>query len=285
MKIPQSKVKIRQCKMLATTMRAFNGGKPERVIHVEVPIEIFVGPELLAEPSFGVLFPFGKEAINTIAGREENERRGLDMTARGHVSTLNVQIIDTAPVADRDSNIAFDLVDVGVKGRPKLAIDELGNAILHTKLRAWFRTEAVARLGGYVDGEVWIRADAFAPLVDGSNTREGTGGPNPGPGLSVGTQVTGRTSKRSGGKKSADDQPLGRYDEEVSGLVVRVEEVAIFAAESVAKVKGFSFEQVLNAAKGSARLSATPGTKVVVVTAADVEAVGEELSAAAGNAH
>lgn len=156
MKFNKTKVTIKPFKVLSTTMAAVNGGEPQHVMKVEIPIEVAVDKKLLKDKEFNVLFPFADEAIKVIAAREGEEQRGLDLKSRGSIEPINVRLWDAVP----SEKPAFEFNGASVRGAATLKVDEKGEGVLCSKINVLATKEQLGNLGPYVKGEILIESEA-----------------------------------------------------------------------------------------------------------------------------
>ncbi len=272
MKLTHAKMRLRKTSLISSTMQSKDGGAPERVVLVELPVEVEVSKEVSKDKTFVHLFPFAKEAMDLIAGRNEDERRGLDQVGRGHVPEMNVTICDTPPLDDVAPRVVFTINQVRVKGRPKLAIDEKGDGILHMKIRGYFSLNDVAQLGPYIDGDAWISTLPVQEVI-AATTAPATG------------SKPSKKSTRTREAGSVDSKSLGEHDRIVDGVRIEVTPKAILLAEQAAATGKFNLEQLINSARSSVLLSAEKGKNHVKVMDVDVEEVIAALNEGAEVQH
>lgn len=276
MELKHAKARIRPCRIVSSTMRGRPGGlPPERVVLVELPLEIVADAHVVKDETVRYLFPFADEVIKTIAGREEGDRRGADFLGRGHVADHNLTIHDVDVDDTTGRAPAFKSV-VSFRGRIKLGIDELGEAVLHTKVRGYLTSDEVANLGAYVDADVWASLSMHLPLFDATEKPTEIVDGQPAPERPKAPKPT--TAKRKG-KTAAD--ALGPHDVVVDGKTLVIGKKEVLRAEGAAlNSKGrYSAEQVFAAARSTARLSAEPGADRIVVTASDIDDAIDALDA------
>lgn len=144
--------RIRHAQFLRTGMAATGGGEPQHVTHVLIPLEVEADRALLTAEPWSHMFPFALEAASRIAGREAEDRRGLDMTARGDVQDLSVEVWETGPA----ETPAFSFPLAKVKGRPRLRIAEDGESWIDIKVIAPLTSAELAKLGPYTDGDCFV---------------------------------------------------------------------------------------------------------------------------------
>lgn len=264
MKMTHCPVKIRASKMVTARPMSIDGNEPVTMVSVEIPVEIVVDKALAKDRDFTHLFPFGKEAIDTIAGREDDEKRGLDMTARGDVGDMNIALFDTPLLDDVDPAPKFTFNPAEVKGKAKLAIDEDGNGVLKMKIQVWMTQDRVGLLGPYIDGDIYISAtDVNQSLFSAESDAPVTKPPK-----------TSTTKKRDA--TGVDSKSLGKHDAIIDGKRIEVEPKAAALAEEAADAV-ISTEQILQSARSSVLLSADPKSNRIKVTVTDVEEVIESL--------
>ena len=100
MKVQKLEARIRGLQVVKTQKQAFNGGPITDGAVCIVPLEVKATKELLGAQPWSQLFPFALEQMQTIAGREASDKRGLDLVARGNLAEFNVEIFDGAMGTD-----------------------------------------------------------------------------------------------------------------------------------------------------------------------------------------
>lgn len=174
MKVQKLEARIRGLSVVKTQKAAFNGGTISDGAVCIVPLEVKATKELLTTAPWSQLFPFAIEQMQTIAGREDIEKRGLDLVARGNLAEFNVEIFDGAMGTDAE----FQWSLATCRGKPKLAINEKGDGTLHLKMRALMPKESMAELTIFTDADVFVSLEATQaelPLSAKEDEGEGEG--------------------------------------------------------------------------------------------------------------
>lgn len=152
MLIHKLKAVVRGGRILRAFTAVVEGNKPETVMAVVLPLEIAVTSELMKLRPWRDLFPFAIEAMSLIAGREGDDKRGLDLKARGQIGALHVDIYE----GEVSGEPAFSFPLVESQGKPRLAIDEKGNGVIHLKVKATMTKRDLGEIGIYTDADVFV---------------------------------------------------------------------------------------------------------------------------------
>lgn len=160
--IQKQPVSLRAFAPLKTHFAALNGGKAQPVMTVRIPLELDATDEVLKADPWRHLFPFAAETMSLIAGREGEEKRGTDITARGQVTDLHVELYD----GEIDDKPAFNFQSAVVAGKPRLAIDEDGKGVIHLKVKAVLSKRDFGELGPYIDASLFCSLTTAQRTID-----------------------------------------------------------------------------------------------------------------------
>lgn len=273
MKFDKLTATIRRPRMLKTTIQSVGGSQPQHVTMLEIPVDVVVDEKSLAGDAWRRLFPFADSIITTIAGREGEDKRGLDMKARGPLGSLDVTIWDTRDVAGAVPAFVFPLAET--KGRASLGINEDGKAVLSFTFRAWLTSDQLGRLGPYTDGEVVLDTVSRAPELP----------------LSTPSDAANAITARARAKAAKEEKPLIPEaiftDDDGKVFVMNGQAQTLFAE---AKRKGTianddAAAKVLTMARSAARLAGSSKAKRLTVTAEDVQEALVTLDGGAAATH
>lgn len=272
MQIVRAPARLRPFRLTASSTRGKPDGQPpDQVATVELRFEIEADDDIIADDVVRHVFPFADEIIKTIAGREEDDRRGTDLFGRGRVADLLVSVHQTKEDTTAD---VFAKVVFSVTGRPRLAIDEDGKATLHLKTKGVLTTTKVAALAAYVDADVYVSTAMYLPLFDAGEKpvpiKDGK------PDHASAEPKPPKSTKRGAKGKGADDV-------EVDGVLVTLGKKERIRAEGAAmNARGrYDLDGILKAARMAARIEAMPGAESVAVTTEHIDGAIDALEAAA----
>lgn len=273
MQIARAPARLRPFRLTASSTRGKPDGQPpDQVASVELRFEIEADDDVIADDVVRHVFPFADEIIKTIAGREEDDRRGTDLFGRGRVADLVVALYETK---DNDGvGPVFEKVVFSVTGRPRLAIDEDGKATLHLKTKGVLTTTEVAALAAYVDADVYVSTAMHLPLFDAAEKpvpiKDGK------PDHASAEPKPPKSAKRGAKGKGADDV-------EVDGVLVTLGKKERIRAEGAAMNarNRYDLDGILKAARMAARIEAMPGAESVAVTTEHIDGAIDALEAAA----
>lgn len=278
MEIVRQPAVLKPFRIRASSTRGRPGGlPPEQVATIEGVVEVKASDDVIRTDTIRHLFPFADEAIKTIAGREEDDRRGVDFYGRGRVADLVFTMHDKE-ADDLATMPVIKGVVVSVIGRPRLAIDDNGDGTLHLKLRGVFTSDEVARLSTFVGADVFVTTSMHLPLFDASEKpvpiKDGK------PDHAAAEPPAPTTTKRGAKAKGST------HDAILDGVLVTVGKKEVLRAEGAAENSGgaYDLDGILRAARTAARLQAEPGQQTVAVTREHIDGAIDALDAAVAEA-
>ena len=154
------RARIRPARIVRSTSEASEeGGKVRPVAEVELNLELgHIDGNGVVDSSFNAaiakLWPGVDEMTKLIAADED--RPGCDLSARGKLVDMTIDI-DALPPEDRNgAKPVFHLERAVCASRPKLKVDEDGMEVLVLRFRSKFDKAALQTLITYIEADVWV---------------------------------------------------------------------------------------------------------------------------------